>query len=48
MSNESKIREAAERIRGAWDSGTPVAPVRELMEAGDVQAAYAVQDCRIC
>lgn len=44
MSNESKIREAAERIRGAWDSGTPVAPVRELMEAGDVQAAYAVQE----
>lgn len=38
------IQQAAERLRGAATSGTPVAPVRDLISAGGVDAAYAVQE----
>lgn len=38
------IAAAAERLAGAWTSGGTVAPVRDLIPAGDVDAAYAVQD----
>lgn len=36
--------EAAQRLLGAYRDGKPCAPVRELFEAGDVEAAYAVQE----
>jgi 2-keto-4-pentenoate hydratase len=38
------IQQAAEMLRGAATSGTPVAPVRDLISAGGVDAAYAVQE----
>ena len=38
------IQQAAELLRGAAISGTPVTPVRDLISAGGVDAAYAVQD----
>lgn len=38
------IQQAAERLRGAATSGKPVAPVRDLISAGGVDAAYAVQE----
>ena len=40
----SVIQQAAEALRGAAASGTPTAPVRDLIAAGGVDAAYAVQD----
>src|SRR3546814_15290475 len=38
------IQQAAEQLRGAATSGKPVAPVRDLISAGGVDAAYAVQE----
>lgn len=37
-------REAAQRLLGAYREGRPCAPVRELIDAGDIGAAYAVQE----
>jgi len=37
------IREAAERLHQAATTGTPCAPVRDILAAGDVAAAYEVQ-----
>jgi 2-keto-4-pentenoate hydratase len=42
ISNET-IREAADRLRGAASAGRPTPPVRDLIGADDVAAAYAVQ-----
>lgn len=41
---QNAIDAAAARLAGAWRDGTTVAPVRDLIAAGDVDAAYAVQD----
>lgn len=41
---DAKIEEAAGLIREAYRTGRPCAPVRTLLPAGDVAAAYAVQD----
>ncbi|QGN54008.1 fumarylacetoacetate hydrolase family protein [Novosphingobium sp. Gsoil 351] len=38
------IVQAAELLRGAAESGKPVAPVRDLISAGGLDAAYAVQE----
>jgi 2-keto-4-pentenoate hydratase len=38
------IDDVAARLREAADSGQPIAPVREEIAAGGVQAAYAVQE----
>lgn len=38
------IAAAAERIRGAYQLCVPCDPVRELIDASDTQAAYAVQE----
>src|SRR3546814_4742011 len=38
------IQQAAEQLRGAATGGKPVAPVRDLISAGGVDAAYAVQE----
>ena len=40
---KDKIKSAARRIRGAWDSGRPCKPIRELIGDKDVGAAYAIQ-----
>lgn len=37
-------REAAQRLRGAYDSGEPCRPIRDLVAADDLETAYAVQD----
>ncbi|WP_334176420.1 fumarylacetoacetate hydrolase family protein [Pseudoxanthobacter sp.] len=41
---EGAIREAADRLAAASASGTPCAPIRDLLTAGDLAAAYAVQE----
>jgi 2-keto-4-pentenoate hydratase len=38
------ITEARERIEEALTTGKPVAPIRDLIRADDIAAAYAVQD----
>lgn len=38
------IEAAAARLAEAWRTGQPVPPVRDLIAAGNVDAAYAVQD----
>jgi 2-keto-4-pentenoate hydratase len=40
----SQIEAAAERLWSAYHSRTPCPPVRDLIDAADVDAAYAVQD----
>lgn len=37
------VREAADRLHAAALTGVPTAPIRDLLAAGDVAAAYAVQ-----
>ena len=37
------IKTAAQRIRNAVKSGRPCKPIRDLIEAGDLDAAYAIQ-----
>lgn len=37
------VTEAAQRLRQAEETGTPCAPVRDLIAAGGLAAAYAVQ-----
>ena len=44
MSMEAKIRAAAEHLEQAHRTMVPCAPIRELLPAGDVGAAYAVQE----
>jgi 2-keto-4-pentenoate hydratase len=45
MSQESDaIAAAAERIRAAYDTGVPCPPLRDSLPAGNVTAAYAVQE----
>lgn len=44
MANEKQIQEAADRLWTAWDSGTPAAPIRDLIGDSDVDAAYKVQE----
>ncbi len=41
--SEDAIERAAARLRGAWSEGRPIEPVRRILPAGDIDAAYAVQ-----
>jgi 2-keto-4-pentenoate hydratase len=41
--SDKAIKAAARRIRNAWEKGKAIKPVRESLPAGDVDAAYAVQ-----
>lgn len=41
---ESVTTQAAVRLREAYETGLPCAPVRDLIAADDVEAAYAVQE----
>ena len=45
--DEAAIRTAADRLRRAAEGSTPCAPVRDLIGAADVAAAYAVQSVNI-
>lgn len=42
--SETNIQEAADRLWQAWETATPVAPIRDRIGAGDVAAAYQVQE----
>lgn len=42
--NKQGIEEAAAALKQAWLSGKPCSPIREMLAAGDVDAAYAVQE----
>lgn len=44
MVNDTQIQDAADRLWSAWESGTPTAPVRDLIGDSDVEAAYKVQE----
>lgn len=44
MTDDTKIQAAADRLWQAWASNTPGAPIRDLLDEGDVAAAYAVQE----
>lgn len=43
LTKQSAIQDAAERLHRAAESGTPCAPVRDLIGEVDVELAYAVQ-----
>lgn len=44
MENSSKIQEAADRIWEQLESGNTCPPIRDLIDQGDQQSAYAIQD----
>jgi len=44
MSDPTKISEAADMLQTAYDSGDPCPPVRSMLDEGDIDAAYAVQE----
>ena len=44
MSSEENIQKAADRLWQAWQAGETTAPIRDLLDEGDVAAAYAVQE----
>src|SRR5215831_10634808 len=41
--NPKKIKELADRLRNAGETGTPIKPIRDELPSGDVAAAYAIQ-----
>ena len=44
MTTDKDIQAAADRLWQAWEAGVPGAPIRDLIGAGDVEAAYQVQE----
>jgi 2-keto-4-pentenoate hydratase len=44
MSADDGIRDAAKRLRDAYKSCKPCEPIRTLLPAGDIDAAYEVQE----
>ena len=44
MTSQDNIQKAADQLWQAWQSGVPGAPIRGLLDEGDVDAAYAVQE----
>lgn len=44
---QDNVAEAAQRLRTAWDTRTPVAPIRTLLAPGDLDAAYAIQKLNV-
>jgi 2-keto-4-pentenoate hydratase len=41
--HDASVRRAADRLAEAAHGGTPCPPVRDLLPAGDISKAYAVQ-----
>ena len=44
--DDAAVSAAAARLAGAWATGEPCAPVRDLLGIDDLRGAYAVQDIR--
>lgn len=44
MTEQKNIQEAADRLWEAWKTGVPGKPIRDLIDEGDVDGAYAVQE----
>lgn len=44
MVSDTDIQKAADRLWTAWETGTPTAPLRDLLGDRDVAAAYQVQE----
>ncbi|PTQ73539.1 2-keto-4-pentenoate hydratase [Celeribacter persicus] len=44
MTSETNIQKAADQLWKAWEEGVPAEPIRGLLDEGDVDAAYAVQE----
>ena len=44
MTDPDAIAALAERIRTAYESGIPCAPLRDQLPEGDLDAAYAIQE----
>jgi 2-keto-4-pentenoate hydratase len=44
MSKDVTMRTAAERIREAYRTANPIAPIREMLPDADVDTAYAIQN----
>lgn len=44
MTAASQTARLARQLRDAGDSGVPIAPIRDRLPAGDVVAAYAIQE----
>ena len=43
----SPVEEAALRLRRAAEDRIPCAPIRDLIDAGDVESAYAMQEINV-
>jgi 2-keto-4-pentenoate hydratase len=44
--DDAAVSAAAARLAGAWNTGEPCAPVRDLLGLSELRSAYAVQDKR--
>lgn len=44
MTSKDSIQEAAGRIRAGYETGTPCDPIRELLDDGDIDGAYDIQE----
>ena len=40
---DKAVRNAAQRIRRAWNTGKTTRPIRDAFDAGDIDSAYAIQ-----
>src|SRR3954468_13045742 len=41
--NAKKVKELADRLRVAGETGVPIKPIRDELPAGDIGVAYAIQ-----
>lgn len=44
MTANDAIEQAAQNIRGAYETGMPCEPVRQLLDDGDIDGAYSIQE----
>ena len=44
MTSKKSVQQAADDIKGAYETGTPCNPVRELLDANDIDGAYDIQE----
>ncbi|NQV56758.1 MAG: fumarylacetoacetate hydrolase family protein [Rhodospirillales bacterium] len=44
MSDKKKIKEAADLLQDAYDHAKPCQPIRTMLDEGDIDGAYAIQE----